>query len=222
MSRSHRTPYVLLVVVLLFFGLTISVHANLYHVDAVQGMDTNDGSTWGDAFETQQKALAVAAMIPPPHLIKVAAAGTGKAGATTYRPDEGPATPFERDESFMMLPKTILIGGFLNGGTVSDPNNNITILSGDLAGNDGPGFMGYDENSLHVLRFVENPLAPGDEGSIRVLDAALHPQLQSMLVPSHRHREWLPESRSVQLTSRGPRGNHRTSPSRLGLRSLSV
>ena len=47
-----------------------------------------------------------------------------------------------------------ILGGFTGTETSShqrDPNKNITILSGDLKGNDGPDFANNDENSYHVV-----------------------------------------------------------------------
>lgn len=99
-----------------------------------------DGTSWATAFDDLQTALAAAA---PGDEIWVAAG--------TYTPD-GPGG--DRAATFQMISGVALYGGF--GGTESDASErdhaaNPTILSGDLNGNDGPGFAGNDENSWHVV-----------------------------------------------------------------------
>ncbi len=104
------------------------------------------GDTWADAFTDLQPALG-------------AAMQTGGAvseiwvAAGTYRP--APAGG-DREASFV-LPDGVTISGGFGGGETSlseqDPVAHTTILSGDLAANDGPNFAGYEENSYHVVHF---------------------------------------------------------------------
>lgn len=103
----------------------------------VTGAGSNDGTTWANAM-TLQTALNS----PACDEVWV------KAG--TYTPtDDG-----DRAVSFNILPGVEVYGGF--AGTESqrdarDPVANLTTLSGDLNGDDGPDFANNDENSLHVV-----------------------------------------------------------------------
>ncbi|MBN2312452.1 MAG: protein kinase [Sedimentisphaerales bacterium] len=102
-----------------------------------------DGKTWATAFNDLQDALSIA---QPNTEIWVA---TG-----TYKPDRGTR---DRSASFHLKNGVRLIGGF-SGTEVStyqrDPNNNQTILSGDLKGNDGSDFIRNEENSYHVVAAI--------------------------------------------------------------------
>ncbi len=99
-----------------------------------------EGRTWATAFNDLQDALSAA---QPDTEIWVAAG--------VYRPDRGTGA---RIASFNMKDRVRLFGGFAGTETrvhQRDPNRYETILSGDLNGNDGPDFSGYDENSFHVV-----------------------------------------------------------------------
>jgi len=99
-----------------------------------------DGKTWDTAFNDLQNALSIA---QPDTEIWVA---TG-----VYTSDRGTGA---RTASFHMKNGVRLLGGFAGTETSShqrDPNNNETILSGDLKGDDGPDFVNNDENSYHVV-----------------------------------------------------------------------
>jgi parallel beta-helix repeat protein len=82
----------------------------------------------------------------------------------TYKPDQeenGGTTPGDREATFHLLDGLAIMGGYRGcpGGDCAggDPNERdielyLTVLSGDLAGNDGPEpFENYDENSYHVV-----------------------------------------------------------------------
>ncbi len=73
----------------------------------------------------------------------------------TYRPDQGVGkTPGDRSASFQLPAQVPLYGGFAGGETTTTTrswNTNKTILSGDLAGDDGPAFANQSDNSSHVL-----------------------------------------------------------------------
>ncbi|MCG3125512.1 MAG: hypothetical protein CHACPFDD_00335 [Phycisphaerae bacterium] len=115
----------------------------LYVDAAASGAAT--GLSWADAFTDIHDALAVA--IP-----SCETGGTEiwvRAG--TYRPDGGSG---DRDISYRLINNIAVYGGFAGNETSRsqrDPQTNVTILSGDLAANDGPNFTNIGENSYHVV-----------------------------------------------------------------------
>lgn len=107
-----------------------------------------DGSSWENAFKHLQDALAVAQCGDE---IRVAEG--------IYRPDEDTANPDgtgNRSATFQLVNSVTIKGGFAGFGADNpdecDPYAYETILSGDLADNDGPGeWDNYAENSYHVV-----------------------------------------------------------------------
>lgn len=109
-----------------------------------------DGLSWATAHRTLQGALS-------------AAAGSGGSisqvwvVAGTYRPDQTEASPTgtgSRSATFQLLNGVAIYGGFVCGDSQladRDPVANETILSGDIAGNDGPNFANRGENCYHVV-----------------------------------------------------------------------
>lgn len=112
------------------------------------------GQSWATAYRYLQDALT-------------AASNSGGAvteiwvAAGTYRPDRSEANPDGtgiRSAAFSLVNGVALRGGFAGH---EDPSTfdlasrvfegNPSILSGDLAGDDGPDFVHYDENSYHVV-----------------------------------------------------------------------
>lgn len=74
--------------------------------------------------------------------------------AGSYRPDQETG---DRKATFRLLNGVGIYGGFAGGEALRnqrDPITNVTILTGDLVGNDGPGFVGDEENSYHVVTGV--------------------------------------------------------------------
>jgi hypothetical protein len=75
--------------------------------------------------------------------------------AGIYTPDQGPnEIAGDRNSTFALKNGVALYGGFSGTEAVRDERNpatNITILSGDLAKNDGPNFTNIDENSYHIV-----------------------------------------------------------------------
>ena len=81
----------------------------------------------------------------------------------TYRPHQseedanGPVAsqPSFRHETFQLVNGVTLLGGYAGIGAVDPDQRNpdvfVSFLSGDLAGNDGPGFANNAENSYHVV-----------------------------------------------------------------------
>ena len=113
----------------------------------------NDGSSWADAFNYLQDALA--------------AAWSGdeiRVAQGTYKPNQGIGiTPGDREATFQLINGVTLKGGYAGSGEL-DPNawdieQYETILSGDLAGNDVDVNDPCDllteptrtENSIHVM-----------------------------------------------------------------------
>jgi hypothetical protein len=65
-----------------------------------------------------------------------------------YHPDIGP------ERSFQLRNNLALYGGFAGHETTRDqrdPARHETVLSGDLLGDDGPGFTNISDNSIHVV-----------------------------------------------------------------------
>lgn len=104
-----------------------------------------DGLCWQTAFTDLQDALDDA----------VEAGGSVaeiRVAWGTYLPDRGTR---ERDATFQLITGVALRGGYAGLASANpelrDPDLFETILSGDLAGDDGPAFEGNDENSYHVV-----------------------------------------------------------------------
>jgi hypothetical protein len=111
-----------------------------------------DGASWSSALRFLGEALSIAD-------------GGGvseiRIAQGLYRPDESAAAPAgtgNRDASFALVPGVTLRGGFagLAAGPGQSPDDHdvtafVTVLSGDLLGNDAPGFVGYGDNSRHVI-----------------------------------------------------------------------
>jgi hypothetical protein len=102
-----------------------------------------DGLSWQTAFQDLRSALSLATEDPSITEIWVAAG--------TYRPDRG---QLNRDDSFILISGVALYGGFAGNESDlddRDPDANPTILSGDLQGDDQPGFGSIADNSRHVI-----------------------------------------------------------------------
>lgn len=118
----------------------------LYVDDSAPG--ANDGSSWCDAFADLQDALDVVELEPDtPFEIRVAGG--------TYRPSKLSEKSDPRSATFNLPATTILRGGYA-GCAAPDPNERFvsgheSVLSGDIAANDGPAFAGIGENSYHVV-----------------------------------------------------------------------
>jgi hypothetical protein len=124
------------------FGSTCATLHKVWHVDASVG-NSGDGTSWAQAFKTLGEALHKSSICGNPDSILVAEG--------TYFPDR-PANnqiktePNNRANSFSMLPKVKLLGGYPKGGGNRDPVKHLTILSGDL------GTTGVaNDNAYHVV-----------------------------------------------------------------------
>ena len=112
-------------------------HADVIYVDD-SATGANDGTSWRDAFVDLQDALAVATLI---NVVYVAEG--------VYRP----TSTGDRDSAFVIDGKQVY-GGFDGTETTLAERAELfeqTVLTGDLAGDDRPGFRGYDENSYHIV-----------------------------------------------------------------------
>ncbi len=106
-----------------------------------------DGTAWTTAFAELQSALAVA---EAGHEIRLAQG--------LYRPDydtDAGEHNGDREATFTLVSGATISGGWA-GVTEPDPDTRdiglfVSRISGDLAGDDGPGFLGYGENSYHVV-----------------------------------------------------------------------
>lgn len=132
--------------------------AATWYVDAAAPAG-GDGRSWSSAFRYLQDALHVAY-----------GSDEARIAQGTYKPDQseyGLTVPLDRAATFQIGEQLQLVGGFA-GSAGSDPNANnpelfATILSGDLLGNDVPGWLSYatgpeptrQDNSYHVLYLLE-------------------------------------------------------------------
>jgi hypothetical protein len=115
--------------------------AETYYVDD-SNPNPGNGQSWPAAFNSLQDALAEAS-VGGSHIILVAQG--------TYRPTTGT----DRTISFQLIPDVQIEGGYIGYNApdpdLHDPDLYVTVLSGDLAANDGPGFTNYSENSYNVV-----------------------------------------------------------------------
>lgn len=106
----------------------------------------NDGSNWANAFTGLVDAIAFSQSNPFIAEIWVAA------GSYAPAPPDG-----DRTATFSLRSGLAIYGGFAGGETdrdQRDPALNLTILTGDLNGDDGAGWAGMSENSYHVVSAI--------------------------------------------------------------------
>ncbi|MCI0630750.1 MAG: hypothetical protein L0Y44_08880, partial [Phycisphaerales bacterium] len=130
-------------VIVAYSEYSANVRGDIIHVDDTAA-GANDGTSWEDAFIDLHDGLATAQ-----------AGDTVRIGQGTYKP----APPGgDRTISFVLVSGAVVQGGYAGAGSPDpnalDPKSFITILSGDLNGNDGPrgSFTDYGENSYHVVK----------------------------------------------------------------------
>ena len=114
-------------------------------VDAGAAGEGN-GRDWANAYTQLRDALAAADGNPSVREIRVAT------GVYAPAPPGG-----SRAASFRLRNQRALLGGFAGAANPSNPHERdparyVTVLSGDLNGDDEPGFENITDNSRHVLR----------------------------------------------------------------------
>lgn len=122
-----------------YLGLPPAVDGVL-RVDA-DARGSGDGTTWADAVPSLQDALLLSKLPCGVQSIWIASG--------TYVPGTAPTS------TFVLVANVPLIGGFAGferSPEERDIQANPTVLSGDVNGDDGPGFTHRDDNVLHVVR----------------------------------------------------------------------
>jgi parallel beta-helix repeat protein len=116
--------------------------------DALPG---GDGACWTSAHRFLQDAL-VPASIPGSGVVEI------RVAQGAYLPDRDALNPLgtgDRDATFQLVNGVALRGGFAGAGAPDPDQRDVvaheTTLSGDLDGNDLPGFVNIDENSYTVV-----------------------------------------------------------------------
>jgi hypothetical protein len=103
-----------------------------------------DGSSWTNAYARLQDAL-----------VNAQACDEIWVAAGSHRPDlGGGSTAGDRNASFHLASRVSLYGGFAGSETTRSQRSwsaNQTILTGDLAGNDGANFTNNSDNSCHII-----------------------------------------------------------------------
>jgi hypothetical protein len=132
-----------LAILLTFCNLSFCAYARIIYVDA-DATGANNGSSWANAYNFLQDAMAVAAGGDE---IRVAEG--------IYKPDCGGGNSLgNRKATFKLKNGVAIRGGYAGFGEPNPDTRNIkdnrTILSGDLSGNDN-GFAHNGENSYHVV-----------------------------------------------------------------------
>jgi len=126
---------------------TITFREYLIKYVTVAGAGAKNGTSWADAYEASQLQTAIYAFGVTDVWV---AAGTYK-----------PTTSSDRTISFIMKNFVAIYGGFSGTETVLSQRNiatNVTILSGDLLGDDGANFANNGDNSYHVIYNNNNGL----------------------------------------------------------------
>lgn len=155
MSRtSNQMPY-LTVSILLLAILCTTAMGKTFYVDG-DAIGLNNGSSWSDAYNYLQDALADANSADELVEIRIAQG--------VYKPDQGAGiTPGDREATFQIINGVTLKGGYTGFGEQYPDDRDVelyeTILSGDLDGDDADvpdaasllGHITRVENSYHVL-----------------------------------------------------------------------
>lgn len=134
-------PFVQIVSVLVLTCGSAIAQGAVWHVD--DDAAGGDGTTWAQAFNDLQGALDVAL-----------SGDEIWVGAGTYYPSARTDPVDSRSATFELLVDVGIYGGFAGNETARDQRDwtvHESILSGDLAMNDGPNFANNDENAYQVV-----------------------------------------------------------------------
>ncbi len=116
-------------------------------VDWRAGEGLNIGTNWRDAFTKLGDAFALASSRPGASEIWVARG--------TYAPAQRGG---DRSATFRLVEGVGVYGGFAGGENSReerDPIGNVTVLSGDLNGDDEPDFVKIQDNSYHIVTSID-------------------------------------------------------------------
>ncbi len=112
----------------------------IVHVDS-HASGANTGTTWNDALTDLQDALNLARNAPGVVREIWVAEGVYRAGTM-------------REESFELTSNLEILGGFAGDETDKvqrNPTRHVSLLDGDLLGDDGPAFANRSDNSYNVV-----------------------------------------------------------------------
>jgi parallel beta-helix repeat protein/predicted outer membrane repeat protein len=150
--RKWKSLQIMLKVTAFLIALSLCVPAigKTIYVDA-DAAGANNGSSWADAYNYLQDALADANTAEKPAEILVTQG--------IYRPDQGATmTSGDRSETFQLISGVAILGGYASVGEPRSDARDIelyeTILSGDLDGNDTD--VNYAENPLQEPYKADN------------------------------------------------------------------
>ena len=143
-NKSNPVITILILVSVVAVCFSGTVKAEVIYVDA-DASGTGDGSSWTDAYNYLQDALATAITGDE---IRIAQG--------IYKPDQGAAvTSGDRTAAFQLVNGVTVQGGYAGFGETNPDARDIglyeTILSGDLAGDDDVNFSNNGENSYQVV-----------------------------------------------------------------------
>ncbi len=128
-------------------GVADLCEINVLFIDS-SGPTDGDGSSWGRPYHFLETGLAHARMSNGiVHEIRLAGG--------TYRPARRTIPNHPRSVTFELVNGVALRGGYAGASAVDPDVRDFvlyeTVLSGDLNGDDAPGFVNYGENAYHVV-----------------------------------------------------------------------
>jgi len=138
-------------IALLIASIPICAFSDIIYVDNRAPYGGN-GESWRRPFNNLQIALNNAVQLDDIHLAQ-----------GIYKPQKMLNPPDPLTVSFVMKKKVRILGGYLGYGHINpdkrDINLYVTILSGDLLGDDRENFQNRSDNCYHVIRNDKNYLS---------------------------------------------------------------